>query len=96
VSVLPGTDGGVNVAVQLPVLDPHALALIVDGSVEEDPNEVPVTADLDLGATVMRLVARRLGLTVALARQAGNAGAELIVSVPVSTPGQATPALRSA
>ncbi|MFN8638756.1 MAG: hypothetical protein U0360_04685 [Dehalococcoidia bacterium] len=70
--------GGATVTVPISIVDADVGALIVssDATTEGDDD------DLDLPSRVTRSVARRLGLSIVLARQAGHPGGHLVLTAP--------------
>ncbi len=83
-AVLPILGGGTRILVYVPVVEAQAAALILGGDVRAFDGDGD--GELDLPTRVTRMVARRLGLTVSLARQAGQHGADIVISVPASPP----------
>ncbi len=84
-AVLPGMGGGARILVYVPVLEAQAAALIL-GSGDVRLQDGDSDAELDLPTRVTRHIARRLGLTVSLARQAGQHGANIVIGVPATPP----------
>lgn len=84
VTVRPLLLGGATVTVPISTVDADVGALIVsnDTAVEGDDD------DLDLPSRVTRLIARRLGLSIVLARQAGQTGGHLVLTAPAAPPAE--------
>jgi hypothetical protein len=88
VAVLPSPLGGARVIVHVPALEAQTAALIVGGSLAGDADDdLSLDGDLDLPSSVTRVIARRLGLSIALARQAGQRGGDMAIAIPSSVPG---------
>lgn len=76
--------GGATVAVYLPVVEANVESLLISGDADEPSGglEADEPAEVDLPTRAMQLIARRLGMSITLARRAGQAGAEVVMSVP--------------
>jgi signal transduction histidine kinase len=86
VAVLPVALGGARVVVHVPVVEAQTAALIVGGALDGLAPDEDSGLDLDLASTVTRMVARRLGLSIALVRQAGQRGADMVIAIPAVAP----------
>ncbi len=82
ISVTRSPIGGARIVVRVPVLETHSAALIVGGGFDDPALDEELSADLDLAAAVTRKIARHLGLSIALVRQAGQIGADMVIAIP--------------
>ena len=85
-AVHSAADGGAQVLVHVPVVEANTAALIVSADHDADSVDGDEGGELDLATHVTRLIARRLGMSIALARQAGQDGANVVITLPASAP----------